>query len=1060
MRRSQWFGFWGVIICLGLPPLMSGQATSSTISGIVRDSSQAVVAGAAITVMNTGTGISRTSQSDAAGRYRVGELQPGTYQVSVTITGFATETRKGIALQVGQEQTLNFALQVGTVEQQVEVTGAAPLVETATAAVASNVSQEQLRELPLNGRSFTDLITLQPGAVAPSNAVLTGPGGASLSNGPQLSVSGARPDANAFMIDGTDMNPTSNATPGSAARVQLGVDTIREYQVITSNAKAEYGRNAGGFINAVSRSGTNEWHGSAFEFLRNSTLDARDFFDGNSTPPFKRNQFGATLGGPIKKDKTFVFLGYEGLRQRLSQTFVWTVPTPEARRGIGILSAGQTVDPRVLPYLNLYPLPNGANLGGVAEFNQEIAQPLGENYGSVRVDHNFSGNDFLFGRYTIDRGNRVQFQTLLSNSNFFTANQYLTLQEDHIFSPTLLNMFRAGYNRSLNNFFPDFVPNAEALSFVPGVPMGSLSPGSGNSAIGPNQIATLFQAQNVYQFEDNLTYTRGPHTMKFGVSLERFQWNTDQRNNVQGAYTFNTFGNFLQAGPSGVSTTIQLPGSISYRHIRSTLPSFFAQDDYRVTPRLTLNIGLRWEFTTGLSELNNYLVYMRRGPYLSALSDLILGELWENHIIHLEPRLGFNWGLDQSGKTALSGGFGIFHNEVLHNAMIAERFQLPLLIRGNVSNVSATATFPNIVATTTANSTGGFSNTETRHYDHDHFKTPTFYRYNLTLQRELPGEMALRVGYVGATGFHNKREQLLNRNPQPVVQADGSLYFPSATEAPQFTNPNFGAIRFMSSDSNSWYSALTASLQKRFSKGLMFQGSYTYSKSIDDFSGDETNYNGEGRDGQFGPDRHLDRARSSFNVPHVFVFNSLYELPVGTGKRWLNSAGVANAVLGGWQAGGIVTIQQGVPFTVGSSATYPGYQFNAIRPNLKPGIDVKKLTGIPSDAKGTGAASRYFDATAFSVPAAGTVGNAARSLLLGPPLKTVSFTLTKSFNLWERSRLQFRSEFFNLFNHTNFSNPNGTVFTATTGAISPTVGRITSTSAKSRQIQFGLKLTF
>ncbi|MCZ6753122.1 MAG: carboxypeptidase regulatory-like domain-containing protein, partial [Acidobacteria bacterium] len=350
MKRIQWILIVGLLVSLGVPRASLGQISSSAIVGVVRDATEAVIAGAEVTVTNVDTGISRTRESGPSGLYRVGDLQPGTYQITVSVVGFNRETRRDILLEVGREVTLNFTLQVGAVEQEVVVTGEAPVVETTISSVSTNVSQVQLRELPLNGRSFADLVTLNPGAVTPH----IGQGrGANYGFAPQLSVAGARTDANSFRIDGTDLMDTRNQNPGSAAGVQLGVDTIREFQIITTNAKAEYGRNAGAIVNAITRSGTNEWHGSAFEFLRNNKLDAAQLEDVDGVvPPFKRNQFGVTLGGPIRRDQTFFFVGYEGLRQRLNDTNTFRVPTADGRRGIGVPGfdpSMDVVDSRVVP---------------------------------------------------------------------------------------------------------------------------------------------------------------------------------------------------------------------------------------------------------------------------------------------------------------------------------------------------------------------------------------------------------------------------------------------------------------------------------------------------------------------------------------------------------------------------------------------------------------------------------------------------------------------------------------------------------------------------------------
>ena len=1057
-----------VAVMVNLPQLLHSQATSSALSGSVRDATAAVIGGAEVTVVNTETGVTRTVQSNASGFYRAGDLIPGVYSITATMTGFNRNTRQDIVLLVGQELTVNFTLEIGTVEQEVVVTGEAPVVETTTSTVSTNVSQEQLRELPLNGRSFADLVTLNPGAVTPH----IGQGrGANYGFSPQLSVAGARTDANSFRIDGTDLMDTRNQNPGSAAGVQLGVDTIREFQVVTTNGKAEYGRNAGAIVNAVSRSGTNEWHGSAFEFVRNNRMDARQFEDPGDAPPFKRNQFGATFGGPIRQDQTFFFVGYEGLRQRLNDTNVWRVPTAEGRQGIGLLGPGETVDPRIVPYLNLYPMPspNGRDFGdGTAELFEDRSQPTTENFLSGRIDHHISENDFLFGRYTISRADTTRVDNrLLSSAATSTSKQVLTLQEDHIFSPTLLNTFRVGFSRSLGAVTPTQVEGVpESLGFAPGVPIGTLS-ADNVTDLGPNGIGIVDDVQNTFQFEDNLTYTSGPHTMKFGAMAQRFQWNTDNPAFWQGDFNFESLEAMLLAGRgTGTDATYRLPESSTNRGIRTWLLAFFAQDDWRVSPNLTLNLGIRWEFTTGMTEVNNKVAYLGADVYTATLDDLILGELWQNHIKNFEPRIGFNWAFGQDQLTALSGGFGVFHNQILHNSFVSFRSQLPFNFRASASNIDVSGYFPDIEAAIRDQNVQ-FRNT--RHFDYENFKTPTFYRYNLSLQRQLPGEMALRVGYVGAIGRHLARRSAYNDYPIPV-ERDGALFFPSATEVAQRPNPNFNRIEWMSSDVNSIYSSLVVNLQKRFSDGLTFQSSYTFSKSIDDYSQSETNFTGEtGARGSYGQDRTLERARSVYNVPHVFVFNGIYQLPFGSGRPYMNTGGIADAILGGWQIGGILTLQQGLPFTVGSRIRdrRPTYLFSANRPNLNPGVDVNNLTsgstaGCAGVAPGpVGGRDLYFDPCAFSKPDPGRIGTAGRNLLLGPDLRNVNFTLSKSFQLGERTRLQFRSEFFNLFNRVQLRNPVARVFRSRGGGVDSRAGTISqSLDNSSREIQLGLKLTF
>ena len=1074
MKKIQWMLIVGLLVFLGMPRATFGQISSSAIVGQVQDATEAVIAGAEVTVTNVETGITRARESGPSGLYRVGELQPGTYQITVSMAGFNREVRQDIVLEFGRELTLNFTLQVGAVEQEVVVTGEAPVVETTISSVATNVSQEQLRELPLNGRSFADLVTLNPGAVTPH----IGQGrGANYGFAPQLSVAGARTDANSFRLDGTDLMDTRNQNPGSAAGVQLGVDTIREFQVVTTNGKAEYGRNAGAVVNAVSRSGTNEWHGSAFEFVRNNKMDAPQLEDVDDVvPPFKRNQFGATIGGPIRRDQTFFFVGYEGLRQRLNDTNVWRVPTAEGRQGIGVLGPGEEVDPRIPPYINLYPLPNGVDNGdGTGQFIEDRSQPTSENFLSGRIDHHISENDFLFGRYTISRANATRVARLLSSSASFTSKQILTIQEDHIFGPNLLNTFRVGFSRSIGDVQPTQVEGAsESLGFAPGVPLGTLSAGNLDH-LGPNGIGIVDDVQNSFQFENNLSYTSGPHTIKFGAMAQRFQWNTDNPAFWQGDYDFDDLRAFLLAGPSGTNATYRLPESSTNRGVRTVLLAFFAQDDYRVSPSLTLNLGFRWEFTTGMTEVNNKVTYLGADVYTATLDDLIPGQLWQNHIKNFEPRLGFNWALGQDQMTALSGGFGIFHNQILHNSFVSFRSQLPFNFRATAPNINVSGNFPDIEAAI-RDANVKFRNT--RHFDFENFKTPTFYRYNLTLQRQLPGEMALRIGYVGAIGRHMARRSLYNGHSIPV-ERDGALFFPPESEAPQRPNPHFNNLEWMSSDVNSIYSSLAVNLQKRFSRGLTFQASYTFSKSIDDYSQSETNFTGEtGARGSYGQDRTLERARSVYNVPHVLVFNGIYQLPFGSGKPYMNTGGIADAILGGWQIGGILTLQQGLPFSVGSRISDRGYLFRANRPNLNPGVDVNKLTsgstagcqGVVAgsvgdrqaliDAFDTGANVKYFDPCAFTAPEPGRIGTAGRNLLLGPDLRNINFTLSKSFQLGERTRLQFRSEFFNLFNRAQLRNPAARVFRNRRG-VDRRAGTITQTlNNSSREIQLGLKLTF
>jgi hypothetical protein len=636
------------------------------------------------------------------------------------------------------------------------------------------------------------------------------------------------------------------------------------------------------------------------------------------------------------------------------------------------------------------------------------------------------------------------------------------------------------FNRSTGYSAPSQTPGGENLGFAPGVPLGEIVVGTQLSNIGPASIGIVDDTQNTFQYEDAVTYTRGNHTMKFGAMAQRFQWNTDNPAFWQGQFSFPDLATMLRLG--NASATYRLPISSTNRGLRTWLMAFYGQTDYRMTPNLTLNLGLRWEFTTGVSEVNNNISYLARGPIVSTPADLTKGKLWNNHITNFQPRIGFNWAVGGSQLTSLSGGFGIYHNQILHNSFVSFRDQLPFNFRATATNVPFAA-FPNIEQVVLQ---AGQNFNASRHFDFDNFKTPTYYRYNLTIQRQLPGELVAKIGYVGSVARHLARRQLLNVFPEPVVRADGSLFFgcgslqavqvPTATcpnPVYQAINRNFGRIEWMSSDVNSSYNSLVASISKRFNKGVTFAANYTWSKSIDDYSQSETNYAGEtGANAQYGPDRVLDRSRSTFNVPHVFTANGVWELPVGQGKRFLNSGGVLDAVLGGWQLGGILTLQQGLPFTIGANINDAGYTFRANRPNMKPGIDINTITsgvslgcnrsGTTPIAAGTKVGTRdlYFDPCVFDAPAAGTIGNVTRNTIIGPDLRNVNFNANKTFHLTEGMALQFRGEFFNLFNRVQMRNPAARVFSNRNG-VTANAGQITeSLDASARQIQLGLKLTF
>lgn len=1025
-----------------------GQVTSSTVSGSVRDKTGAIIPGAQITAKDTDTGSSRSASSDSAGRYVIPQLEPGHYTISATTSGFSRQDQNGVMLTVGHTSVVDFTLEVGTVEQTVEVSASAPVVDTTTASLAALVDRQQVEDLPLNGRSFTQLATLQAGVATVTNANKDSLFGG---YGIKMSVAGSRQDANLFLLDGIDVNDQYNKTPGSVAGSMLGVDTVREFQVLTSNYGAQFGRVSGGIINAVTRSGTNALHGTIFEYLRNSALDARNFFDrGTSPPPFKRNQFGGTADGPIIRDKAFFLFSYEGLRQRLSETFIYSVLDDNARRGV-LAGATVGVHPSVAPYIALYPRANGQNRGnGVADFIDVQSEPAREDWGTARFDLKPSNNDNFFLRYTIDDADHI-----LQRAGAFTffpevdANrqQFVTVEETHIFSPTTLNTLRLGINRQTSTAFSDDrLPVPKNLFFIPGSPhFGQISI-AGLSTFGPDSILPIINAMTGYQFNDDVDLTRGAHSLKAGILLERFAWNNDNIFQADGRWNFtNGLASFLAGGPTGVSLNVEIPGSDTQRGWRETLTGLYIQDDYRWRSNFTWNLGFRYEFTNTIYEVNGKSSHFRDARRDTAIQ---VGSPFENPSLkNFAPRIGFAWSPGKSGKSAVSGGFGIYYDQILNNHVDTWRYAAPFYGFGQLTNVSALGIFPNAAAAV-ANSPR-----TSRIFDFFHMRSPQALRYNFSIQREVTRALGVRVTYVGARGNHLIR-QAWHNSPDPTVTPGGRVFF--APDAPR-ANPNFVELPMRATDGQSFYNGLQVQLNQRMSHDLMFQFNYTFSKTIDDFSSMHGNDFSNGGIGcgsaaKYDAMRTLDRGLACQDRRHVFQFNYAYSVPLGTGHRLL-SHGPGAWILGNWQLQGIVSAQTGAPFTIsGSGPAVRGFlEFPGGSLDLPAGVSPHPILGGPN---------RYYDPAPFvnTISPPGVMGNMPRNAAIGPGLLNFDFSLVKRAYLTERLKAELRSEFFNIFNHANFAGPN--TVAVVNGRVNPTAGRITNTTTASRQIQFALRLQF
>ncbi len=1057
----------GILALLTLPASAIAQ-TTATISGTVSDQSEAVIPGARITVTNLDTGQSRTLQTNPSGLYYAPALNPGNYKVTAAAQGFQEVIRSGIILTVGREEVIDFTLRPGPIAQKVEVTEEIPAVQTTTAAIAELVDSRKVRALPLNGRSFDQLVYLQPGvnvATAAGNSPNQG-------RGVKFTVAGARLTSNVFMLDGTDINDSQNFTPGGAGGQLLGVESILEFQVITHNGGAQYGRSMGGIVNAVTKSGTNAFHGDAYEFLRNSALDAKNFFDDLAAriPPFKRNQFGTSAGGPISKDHLFYFANYEGLRESLGVTKDGFVPDASVRAAT-IGSCPTCVKPEVVPYLKLYPPPNqppNPTLPkGVGEIRFSQKQPTRGDYWTGKGDWNPNEKSSAFLRYTMDDSSKLRQDAPDHVLGLFAEdethrNQYVTLATTHIFSPSVLNTARFGFNRSVTlvNLLNQSNVSSD-LSFIPGQPFGRITIRGAISPLGATINDPRLFRMNSFQPSDDLSITRGAHALKLGGIVERFQWNTANFNRIGGDWTFASLSDFLQA--NFVSVIAPFPGSEPNRGIRAILFGTYLQDDYRVSRHLTLNLGLRYELTTVPTEVNNKM------SFLPDPSDVVLKnqQPFRGNHSNFAPRFGFAWDPKGDGKTAVRGGLGIYYDQILLNQFLNlfDRNPSPDLshLWLTVTLTPKNASFPHPLPLPP----GVKPQFTLQNAVFNDFKTPYMYQYNFAVQREIARQVVFSAGYVGSLGRH-LIERSDGNTPIPMVQRDGTLFTPAG--APKRNSPAWGELQTRRLSGLSSFNAFELSVTRRFSSGLQLQGAYTYSKSIDSSGGLFSEEADNAATGIEIPDRVFnDRGLSNFDARHRAVVNFLYELPFAK-----NLEGFAKQGLSGWELGGILTFSSGVPFTVENTANRSqdqavGANF-ADRPNLVPGASNNPThgpsVGGPGCVAGTplGTPSLFFDPCAFRPQPLGTFGNLGRNTLIGPGLSNVDFLVDKHFRIGEKRELQFRAEFFNIFNHPNFEAP--TVDTrrifagGASPAPSPLSGRLVRTTTFSRQIQFGLKVVF
>src|SRR5437762_138360 len=1071
------------------------QVTTATIAGVAQDPTGAVIPGVSVTVKNLETGVTRTGTTDEGGRYAIPELTLGNYEVDAQLPGFQTEARNGVTLTVGRVAVVNFALKVGQLSDKVTITEEAPLVESTTAAMSSLVDERTIRDLPLNGRSWDNLALLQPGVVS----VGAGQGSPAFDfgTGTRFNVNGSRAYANSFLLDGTDINDHANGTPGGSAGTNLGVDGVQEFKINTLVSPAEFGRSSGGVISAVTRAGTNDFHGAAFEFLRNNALDSPGYFDdvkhgGTGTiAPYRRNQFGAALGGPIRKDKTFFFGTYEGLRQGSGTTIGPEVPTAQTRQGIVPYKAFQgtdpnlfncrpgdtacrvPVDPAIRPYLDLFQNPTGQDLGdGTAFFIAAPLQVTNENYFMNRVDHQITDKLRIFARYSFDSDTNTipNFNgSSVANEQDVARRQYSTIQLSHVLRPTLVNSFRFAYNRTYQNFDDVVVdPRAQNLSFVPGEHFGTISFGTQGLSTNPLNFLGIDNGAprvywyNMFQEGDDLTYVKGRHSFKMGVDVRRIQDNVISTGNTRGNYTFQDIPGFLANKP--IRFDAPPPGSNGYRGLRQTLFGTYFQDDFKVTQRLTVNLGLRYEAMTNPYEVNGKMANLLHltDPATTVLKDSFFSIAKKD----FQPRVGFAWGLNGSGKTVLRAGCGIFNDHILPYSYGNFSTGYPPFF-STLSDLrdAATTAFTNpIPFPSDPNLTSGTPPpAQFGGFPIGTIKEPIKNSYNLTLQQQVMNNTVLELAYIGSESHHLQR----NGEWNPIAPVNG--VFPAAAADVNACragtvvigcriNPNFASLTVARFDANANYNALQVALKRKGASGLQYQVFYTYSKSIDTKS---TLAGGESRQEPntvmdfLNPSR--DRGRSSFDARHNFVPTITYPIPLRFQQKALS------AILGAWTVNGIGTFRTGEPFTgrVGNNRSGNGDRWFPDRPNLNPGFSNNPTSGVTAGCAGVapgqklGTPDLWFDPCAFSPPARGTYGNLGRNTLTGPGLYNFDFSADKNFKATEQVNVQFRAEIFNLLDQAHFYAPGFNVFSGSAGHISRLIQ-----SPGGRLTQLGVKITF
>ena len=1041
---------------LGVLSPLSGQTVRGTVSGNVTDEAGASVAGAAVELTHAETGRIRTTESSSNGSFLITMLPPGSYEIEVSSEGFRTYSQE-LTLLTGQEIEVQTPLLAGQRSDRVVVTAGRSTLKADSAARGNVLENHLVRGLPLDGRNFLELSLLLPG-VAPSAEGSA----ASVRGQAAFNVNGAREDSNNYILDGIfNGDPKLNGVA-----VNPSVDAIQEFEVVQSTYDASFGRNAGSQVNVIVKSGSNDWHGTAYYFMRNAGLDARNFFapPNEADPKYQRHQFGGSAGGPIRKNSTFFFADYEGLRLNEGVTRVTNVPTGAERRGDFSQSPNQPIDPvtgqpfpgGIIPsyYINqtgsnianLYPLPNRDAL-----FQNYASSPAideNSNQFDVRVDQAIGDAGDLSIRYSLvdaDFFNPFSGPAFPRVGGYGTSvprrAQNVMLSEVHTFSPVWINEFRAGFNRVSSQTTHENAGNS--LNAQVGLPEPSANQRDwglalitlpGYSPLGDETNNPQASTTNTFQVADNVTHTRGEHLIKFGFDIRHTQQNAFRDVQSRGflnflGFTGDALADLLMGAPAVTGVAI----SDNPQYLRTTSYNLFVNDTWRLRRDLTLTFGVRYEYNSPpVDKFDRANVYdPETGQLVQVGANGLPRSGYEADKNNFAPRIGLAW-RPGNGNTVLRGGYGIYFDqsslapgEGLFFSPPYFDFRLFYALPGLPLSIDdpypENFPFPSPPSAIS--------------YQRD-LRSPYVQHWSFSVQRQLGRNRVVEAAYVGSKGTKQLSARDIN---QPA---------PSPVSPNLRPNPFLADINQIESRSNSSYNALQFRFQQYLTDGLSFLASYTYSRSIDDASSFFTSAG----DSNFPQDSYnvrAERGRSNFDVPHRLSLSYSWALPFGRGQRWLSNGGVAAALFGDWQTYGIWTFQSGRPFTVALLSELDNS--NTGRSSL--GFGANDRPHRIADGKlDNPTPERWFDTSAFTLPDFGTFGNSGRNILSGPDLHNINISLLRDFRLRESMALQFRAEAFNLFNRTNFDLPD--IFYG-----SPTFGQVSSARSP-RRIQFGLKLLF